>query len=211
MDSRGPVVERDQLGVLPVGRHERHQVRELLKAVQKEQVGIPVAPIVPPAGCERGSVNLLAGGVASLEPAERQYDRRGLGFRAQYLERMLQILPEHENQQSGNAQVAEGPPFESAAGGPRLGGFSFERLPETGYLRSRFRQRSRVSAKRRRWRPRRNRHFVLNLLSLPIAHVMTRLSGRPKARGRSRNLSVGTGRVYSVERRSKLLATLDGP
>src|SRR5215472_6765443 len=160
---------------------------------------------MPPTGGERGSVNLLAGGVASLHPAERQYDRRGLGFRAKDPERMLQILLEYENQQSGNAQVAEGPPFESAASGRRPCRFSFERLPETGYLGSRFRQRSFMPAKWRRWRPRRNGHFVLNLLSLPIAHVLARFSRRPKARGRSPNLSVGTGRVYSVATRASLL------
>src|SRR5215472_13734597 len=160
---------------------------------------------MPPTGGERGSVNLLAGGVASLHPAKRQYDRRGLGFRAKDPERMLQILLEYENQQSGNAQVAEGPPFESAASGRRPCRFSFERLPETGYLGSRFRQRSFMPAKWRRWRPRRNGHFVLNLLSLPIAHVLARFSCRPKARGRSPKLSVGTGRVYSVETRAGLL------
>jgi hypothetical protein len=153
-------------------------------------------------------VNLLAGGVASLDPAERQYDRGGLGLRAKYPERMLQILSEYENQQSGNAQVAEGPPFESAAGGPRPCRFSLERLPETGYLRSRFRQRSFMPAKWRCWRPRRNRHFVLNLLSLPIAHV---LADSPDGRRLAADLrAVGTGRVYSVETRASLLPSSTG-
>ena len=153
---------------------------------------------MPPTGPKRGPVNLLAGRGPSLYPAERQHNGRGFGLRPQNPERTGQILSEHKDQQTRNTQVAEGAPFESAAGAPRACRFPFERLPETSGGQSRFRQRSRVSAKWRRWRPRRNRHFVLNLLNLPIAHVMTRFSGRPKARGRSRNLSVGTGRVYSV-------------
>jgi len=47
-----PIIECDQLGVLPIRIHQFHQVRQLFKTKKKKQVRIPVPPEMPPPGAE---------------------------------------------------------------------------------------------------------------------------------------------------------------
>src|SRR5262249_51554960 len=47
MHSRQPIIDRDQLRVLPAGIHEVHELRQLFKAEKKKKVRIPVPPEAP--------------------------------------------------------------------------------------------------------------------------------------------------------------------
>src|SRR5579863_5738617 len=118
MHAKHPVIERNQLRILPNRIDQMNQVSEFLEAEQKKKMRIPVPPEMPEPRGQRNSILLRANFRARACGTQNQNQRGHNCLRADQLPRMSEIFLERGNQYTGKSQVPERHPLKRAARRP---------------------------------------------------------------------------------------------
>src|SRR5258708_16027962 len=124
MPTGHPVVERDQLRILPIRRNQRHQLRQLFKTKQKKQMRIPVPPEMPPQPRKRFPSHAAPLRRSRLNPAKQQHHANYNRPHAQQPQRVPQMLRKQRDQHARRAKIRERRSLKRTARGPRRRRFS---------------------------------------------------------------------------------------
>src|SRR5262249_28583150 len=118
MNAGEPEIGGDELGVLPAGSDQVHEVREFFETEQKEQMRVPVAPERPESLTEPRGVACFAVG-SRCDAAERNNDESDKSLESDQARGMSEVPREHGDEHRRNGQVTLRDPLERAVCGQR--------------------------------------------------------------------------------------------
>src|SRR6516164_5373145 len=169
--TRQPVVERDQLGVLPIRTDQSHQVRQLFKAKQKKKMRIPVPPKMPPPGSQRSAAFCSPYFRPLAGPTQEKQQSRHSRLRAQQSQRVFYVRCKERDQHARDGQIAERHPFESSTRRPEGGQSPPRHVLQTDHRGFRFHHRTFVPLIGTRHWPRRSRRLFTMLFCSSYTHI----------------------------------------
>src|SRR5579859_7785610 len=120
MHARQPVIERNQLRVLPAGIYQVHQLRQLFKTEKKKQVRIPVPPEMPEFRRDFFAIQNRELFTPRRNAAQRKNQQRYTRLRCDKAHWMRQIPREDCDHRARKRHITKRDPLKRSTSSPRL-------------------------------------------------------------------------------------------